>query len=151
MEDVLEVYKEPYDPLRPVNGVAVIFMMFEPLAVRRYTAVTDTRTRIDFAMCLCDLSDKYYRHAEKILLVMDNLNTHALSSLYEAFPPEEARRLAQRFEIHYTPKHASWLNEHVIGRLKRFRILSERYRNHRKRFALRFSLIAGICNFDLLV
>lgn len=144
MEDVLEIYKQPYDPLRPVvcldetnrqligetvppipakpgsvrkhdyeyvrNGVADIFMMFEPLAARRYTAVTDTRTRIDFAMCLRDLSDKYYRHAEKILLVMDNLNTHSLASLYEAFPPEEARRLAERFEIHYTPKHASWLN-----------------------------------------
>jgi len=155
MEDVLEVYKLPYDPLRPVvcldetnrqligetimplpakpgkprkfdfqyerNGVANIFMMFEPLAARRYTAVTDTRTKLDFAACLQDLADKYYQHVEKILLVMDNLNTHSLSSLYEAFPPTEARRLAERFEIHHTPKHASWLNmaEIEIGVLSR--------------------------------
>jgi len=92
------------------NGVVDIFMMVEPLAARRYTAVTDTRTKIDFANCLKDLSDKYYPHAEKIVLVMDNLNTHTLASLYEAFAPNEARRLAERFEIHYTPKHGSWLN-----------------------------------------
>jgi hypothetical protein len=144
MEDVLEVYKRPYDPLRPVvcmdetnrqligevtpsipmtsgqpriydfeyvrNGVVDIFMMFEPLAARRYTAVTDTRTKVDFAHCLRDISDKYYPYAEKIVIVMDNLNTHSLSSLYEAFPPDEARRLALRFEIHFTPKHGSWLN-----------------------------------------
>jgi hypothetical protein len=144
MEDVLEVYKKPYDPFRPVvcmdetnrqligevappipmtaghpqiydyeyvrNGVADIFMMFEPLAARRYTAVTETRTKIDFAYCLRDLSDKYYPYAEKIIMVMDNLNTHTLASLYEAFAPDEARRLAERFEIHYTPKHGSWLN-----------------------------------------
>jgi hypothetical protein len=155
MEDVLEVYKLPYDPLRPVvcldetnrqligetvsplptipgspqkvdyeyvrNGVANIFMMFEPLAARRYTAVTDTRTKLDFADCLRDLSDKYYPFAEKILLVMDNLNTHSLASLYEAFPPAQARRLAERFEIHHTPKHASWLNmaEIEIGVMSR--------------------------------
>jgi len=155
MEDVLEVYTKPYDPLRPVvcldetsrqligevntplpmvpgkpqiydyeyvrNGVANIFMMFEPLAARRYTAVTDTRTKIDFANCLRDLSDKYYPHVEKIVLVMDNLNTHNLSSLYEAFTPCEARRLAERFEIHYTPKHGSWLNmaEIEIGVMSR--------------------------------
>jgi len=144
MEDILEIYKEPYDPLRPIvcfdetnrqligeevapipmvpgqpqrydyeyvrNGVANIFMMFEPLAGRRYTAVTDTRTKIDFAHCLRDLSDKYYPHAERIVIVMDNLNTHTLASLYEAFTPGEARRLAERFEIHHTPKHGSWLN-----------------------------------------
>jgi hypothetical protein len=144
MEDVLDTYKKPYDPLRPVvcmdetnrqligevaspipmkagqpriydyeyvhNGVVDIFMMFEPLAARRYTTVTDTRTKIDFARCLRELSDKYYPYAEKIVLVMDNLNTHTLVSLYEAFAPDEARRLAERFEIHYTPKHGSWLN-----------------------------------------
>jgi hypothetical protein len=144
MEDVLEVYRRPYDPFRPVvcldetsrqligevappipiaaghqqiydyeyvrNGVIDIFMMFEPLAARRYTAVTDTRTKIDFANCLRDLSDKYYPHAERIVMVMDNLNTHSLASLYEAFAPDEARRLAERFEIHYTPKHGSWLD-----------------------------------------
>jgi len=103
------------------NGVADIFMMFEPLAARRYVEVTDTRTKIDFAMCLRDLSDKYYPHAEKIVMVMDNLNTHSLASLYEAFPPVEARRLAERFEIHYTPKHASWLDmaEIEIGVMSR--------------------------------
>ena len=92
------------------NGVVNIFMMFEPLASRRYIAVTDTRTRKDFAQQLHDLSEKYYPHAEKIVLVMDNLNTHSLASLYEAFEPTEARRLAERFEVHYTPIHASWLN-----------------------------------------
>ena len=83
--------------------------------------VTDTRTRVDFAHCLRDLSDRYYPHAEKILLVMDNLNTHSFASLYEAFEPQEARRLAERFEIHYTPKHASWLNmaEIEIGVMSR--------------------------------
>jgi len=92
------------------NGVVDIFMMFEPLSARRYTAVTETRTKIDFANCLRDLSDKYYPYAEKIRIVMDNLNTHSLASLYEAYIPEEARRLAERFEVHYTPKHGSWLN-----------------------------------------
>ena len=92
------------------NGVVDIFMMFEPLSARRYTAVTETRTKIDFAYCLRDLSDKYYPYAEKIIIVMDNLNTHSLASLYEAFTPDEARRLAERFEVHYTPKHGSWLN-----------------------------------------
>ena len=103
------------------NGVVNIFMMFEPLAARRYTTVTDTRTKIDFAHCLRDLSDKYYSHAEKIVLVMDNLNTHNLASLYEAFAPDVARRLAERFEIHHTPKHASWLNmaEIEIGVMSR--------------------------------
>ena len=102
--------KQRYDYEYVRNGVVDIFMMFEPLAARRYTAVTDTRTKIDFAHCLRDLSDRYYPHAETIVLVMDNLNTHTLASLYEAFVPEEARRLAERFEIHYTPKHGSWLN-----------------------------------------
>lgn len=117
--------KYDYEYVR--NGVADIFMMFEPLAARRYTAVTDTRTKLDFAACLRDLSDKHYPHAEKILLVMDNLNTHSLASLYEAFPPAEARRLAERFEIHYTPKHASWLNmaEIEIGVMSR-QCLNER-------------------------
>lgn len=103
------------------NGVADIFMMFEPLAARRHTKVTETRTRVDFAYCLRDLSDLHYPRAEKILLVMDNLNTHTLASLYQAFEPQEARRLAERFEIHHTPKHASWLNmaEIEIGVMSR--------------------------------
>ena len=96
-------------------------MMFEPLAARRYTKVTDTRTKIDFAHCLRDLSDIHYPCTEKIILVMDNFNTHSLASLYEAFVPGEARRIAERFEVHYTPKHGSWLNmaETEIGVMSR--------------------------------
>ena len=117
--DTGQIQKYDYEYIR--NGVVDIFMMFEPLAARRYTKVTDTRTRIDFAHCLRDLSDKYYPHAEKIRLMMDQLNTHSLASLYEAFEPQEARRLAERFEIHHTPKHASWLNmaEIEIGVMSR--------------------------------
>jgi hypothetical protein len=144
MEDVLEVYKRPQDPERPVvcldetskqligetrtpipvapgqperidyeyerHGTANLFMVFEPLAGWRWVKVTDRRTAVDFAEVLCDLSDICYPDAKKIVLVMDNLNTHKLASLYEAFAPEEARRLAERFEIHYTPKHGSWLD-----------------------------------------
>jgi len=72
--------------------------------------VTDRRTNADFAQVLWDLSEIHYPQAERIILVMDNLNTHKLSVLYQAFPPEEARRLYERFEVHHTPKHASWLN-----------------------------------------
>jgi len=91
------------------------------LAARRYVRVTETRTKLDFAACLQELSDTHYPNAQKILLVMDNLNTHKLASLYEAYPPAEARRLAERFEIHHTPKHASWLNmaEIEIGVMSR--------------------------------
>ena len=85
-------------------------MMFEPLAGRRHVKVTDRRTAIDYAQVLRELSDVHYPDAEKIVLVQDNLNTHKPASLYEAFPPEEARRLVEKFEIHYTPKHGSWLN-----------------------------------------
>ena len=103
------------------NGVANLFMMFEPLAARRKVAVTERRTREDFAHCLRDLSEQHYPDAEKIILVMDNLNTHSLASLYAAFEPDEARRLCERFEIHYTPKHGSWLNmaELEIGVMSR--------------------------------
>jgi hypothetical protein len=142
MEDVLDVYQRPYDPLLPVvcidetnkqliretripcapgqpekadyeyerNGVADVFMIFEPLAGKRDTVVTETRTAIDFSNVLKHTSDVLYPHAEKIVLVNDNLNTHTLSSLYKAFPPEETHRIANRFECHYTPKHASWLD-----------------------------------------
>lgn len=92
------------------NGVSNLFMMFEPLAGWRHVKVTDKRTAVDFAHCLKDLSDVHYPQAEKIVLVMDNLNIHDIASLYKAFPPEEAFRIAQRFEIHHTPKHGSWLN-----------------------------------------
>lgn len=92
------------------HGTANLFMLFEPLAGWRHVEVTDRRTAVDFAAVLRDLSDVYYPQAQKIVLVLDNLNTHKLGSLYEAFAPEEARRLAERFEIHYTPKHGSWLD-----------------------------------------
>lgn len=144
MEDVLEVYRRPYDPLRPVvcmdestkqllaevrapkpgqagvverydceyrrNGVATLFLAFEPLAGWRQVQVTQTRTRKDWAWFIKDLLDKRYAQSERVVLVMDNLNTHGGASLYETFAPEEALRLLRRLEIHYTPKHGSWLN-----------------------------------------
>jgi hypothetical protein len=142
MEDVLDVYQRPYDPIRPVvcidevnkqmvmetripcqpgqpekvdyeyerNGVANVFMISEPLAGKRETIINETRTAIDFAHVLRHTSDILYPHAEKIVAVTDNLNTHTFASLYKAFPPEEAHRIANRFEWHYTPRHASWLN-----------------------------------------
>ena len=164
MEDVLEVYKRPYDPKRPVvcldetskqligevatplpaapgqvahydyeyvrNGVANIFMIFEPLAGQRDVEVTDRRTKKDYAECLRRISDKTYPDAEVIVLVQDNLNTHSPASLYEAFDPAEAKRLADRFEVHYTPKHGSWLDmaEIELGILSR-QCLSRRIDN----------------------
>jgi len=144
MEDVLEVYKRPYDPNRPVvcldetskqligevatpvpaapgqvshydyeyvrNGVANLFMICEPLAGQRDVDVTDRRTKKDYAECLRKISDEMYPDADVIVLVQDNLNTHSPASLYEAFEPTEAKRLADRFEVHYTPKHGSWLD-----------------------------------------
>ncbi len=92
------------------NGTANLFMLFAPLEGWRHDEVTARRTAIDYAHILRDLADRHYTKAEKIVLVQDNLNTHAPASLYEAFPPKEARRIAQRFEWHYTPKHGSWLN-----------------------------------------
>ena len=146
MEDVLDVYKRPYDPRYPQvcidekpwqlvadvpgreplpcrpgdlaksdyeykrNGTANVFAAFEPLAGWRHVMVTDRRTAKDFAEVLRWLAEDVYPEAEKVVLVMDNLNTHKLASLYEAFPPEQARRIAERFEVHHTPKHGSWLN-----------------------------------------
>ena len=144
MEDVLEVYHRPYDPLRPQvcldeaskqlvgevvapipaepgqperidyeyvrNGTANLFMTSEPLAGWRHVTVTDRRTATDFAEVLRWLAEDVDPEADKIVLVMDNLNTHKLASLYEAFPAEQARRIAECFEIHHTPKHGSWLN-----------------------------------------
>ena len=144
MEDVLEVYKRPQDPARPVvcldesskqlvgeirtplppapglparydceyvrNGTANLFVAFEPLAGWRRVGVTDARRRVDWAWFVKGLLDGRYKDAERVVLVMDQLNTHSAASLYEAFPPEEARRLAARPEIHHTPKHGSWLN-----------------------------------------
>lgn len=92
------------------NGVAEIFMAVEPLAGKRVTKVTPTRTSVDWAVFMREIADIWYPQAQKIVLVMDNLNTHDTSSFYKAFPPEEAHRLSKRFEIHHTPKHGSWLN-----------------------------------------
>lgn len=92
------------------HGTANLFMVFEPLAGWRWVKVTDRRTAVDFAEVLRELSEVWYPDAKTIVLVMDNLNTHKLASLYEAFAPDEARRLAERFEVHYTPKHGSWLD-----------------------------------------
>ena len=144
MEDVLDVYKRPHDPARPLvcldetskqlvaetrtpepmragqparhdyeykrNGTANLFMLFAPLEGWRHVEVTARRTAIDYAKILRDLADIHFPKAEKIILVQDNLNTHAPASLYEAFEPTEARRIIERFEWHYTPKHGSWLN-----------------------------------------
>jgi hypothetical protein len=145
MEDVLDVYKRPHDPRRPVvgldekpvqlladareplppepgvvrrqdheyrrNGTANVFCASEPLGNWRRLAVTDRRTRVDWAHFVRDLVDApRYRDAEVIVLVMDQLNTHSPASLYEAFAPVEAKRVADRLDIHYTPKHGSWLN-----------------------------------------
>ncbi|AMV26738.1 hypothetical protein VT84_20225 [Gemmata sp. SH-PL17] len=92
------------------NGTANRFMVFEPLAGRRRVKVTERRTKVDFAHVIRERVDEQYPTAEKVVLVVDNRNTHRLSSLYEAFTPEEARRLIGRLEVHYTPKHGSWLN-----------------------------------------
>ena len=153
MEDVLETYSRPYDPLCPVVcldetsrqlieerripaapgslervdyeyrrcGVADLFVAFEPLAAKRVVKVTQNRAAVDFALFVKELADIHYAHAEKIVLVMDNLNIHSIASLYKAFVPEEARRIAEKLEIHHTPKHASWLNmaEIEIGVLSR--------------------------------
>ena len=144
MEDILEVYKRPYDPKRPLvcldesnkqhtrevldpipmkpgsverydtqyerNGVSNLFMMFEPLSGWRHVEVTDRRTAIDWAHQIKFLVDVRHKDAEKIVLVEDNLNTHCPASLYKAFSPEEARRMLDKLEFHYTPKHGSWLD-----------------------------------------
>lgn len=92
------------------NGVANLFMFFEPLAGKRRVKVTERRTRIEWAQAVRELVDEGYPQADKIVLVMDQLNTHGPASLYEAFPPAEAKRIADKLEIHHTPKHGSWLN-----------------------------------------
>jgi hypothetical protein len=92
------------------NGVADLFMLFEPLAGRRFVEVTEKRRKVEWATVMKQLSDVRYPQADKIIVVLDNLNTHTPSAFYETFEPEEARRLVERFEFHFTPKHGSWLN-----------------------------------------
>ncbi len=101
---------ERFDHVYVRNGVASLFLATEPLAGWRHVAVTEHRRRGDWASFVRDLLEGPYHDAERVVLVMDQLNTHSLASLYEAFPPEEARRLAERIELHHTPKHGSWLN-----------------------------------------
>jgi len=108
----------PVAPGRPARqdyeyargGVANVFLACEPLRGWRHVTVSDRRTRLDFAAVIRDLIDVHYPGAERLVLVLDNLNIHSPASLYEAFPPAEAKRLADRLEIHHTPKHGSWLN-----------------------------------------
>lgn len=99
---------EDYEYIR--KGSCSIFVFTEPLAAWRHVVATERRTKKDWAEQIARLLDVYYPNAKKIRLVMDNLNTHSIGSLYEAFPPDKALRLAKRLEIHYTPKHGSWLN-----------------------------------------
>jgi transposase len=116
ISDVREpIRARPGQPLRvdyeyQRNGVANVFMFFEPLRGQRHVKVTHTRTRLDWAEAMRELSDEIHPEAEKIIVVLDNLNTHTPSAFYLAFEPEEARRLVNRFEFHFTPKHGSWLN-----------------------------------------
>ncbi len=144
MEDVLDLYAEPYDPRRPKvnfdetskqliaetrqpleaqpgqpqrydyeyerNGTRNLFLFTEPQAGWRHISVTEQRTMLDFAHQMQWLVDERYPEAEVIRVIMDNLNTHKAASLYEAFAPEEARRIVKKLEFHYTPKHGSWLN-----------------------------------------
>jgi DDE superfamily endonuclease len=108
----------PVEPGQPARvdyeyerkGTANLFMLFEPLAGRRRVLVTERRTNGDFAVAIRTLVDEMYPTATKVVLVMDNLSAHSPAALYQAFEPAEARRLVERLEIHYTPKHASWLN-----------------------------------------
>lgn len=143
MEDVLDLYEEPYDPVRPVvcfdespkqliaevrlpipaqpgaparfdteyerKGVCDLMMICEPKRGFRQVDITERRTKIEFAHCMKHIAD-LYPDAAVIRVVLDNLNTHKVASLYEAFPAEQARELARRLEFHYTPKHGSWLN-----------------------------------------
>lgn len=144
MEDILDIYEMPYNPVIPVvcmdekpyqilgevrdswamrpgddkkvdseytrNGTCSIFAFIEPLGGKHHVSVRKRRTAKDWAEEMKYLSDVMYPDAEKIILVMDNLNIHNPASLYKAFPPKEARRIIKRFEIHYTPKHGSWLD-----------------------------------------
>ena len=144
MEDILDVYELPYDPLCPVvcmdekpyqllgeardswamrpgdnkkidseyvrSGTCSIFAFIEPLGGRHHVSVREHRTAVDWAEEIKYLVDEMYPCVEKIILVMDNLNTHKPASLYKKYPPEEARRIIKKLEIHYTPKHGSWLD-----------------------------------------
>jgi hypothetical protein len=144
MEDILDLYAEPFQPAYPVicfdelpyqmvsetqlpvpmqtgkplrydfeyrrEGTCNLFMLLQPLAGWRHIQVTARRTKQDFAWCMQDLVEIHFPQAEKIRVVLDNLNTHSPAAFYEAFPPDQARRLTKKLEFHYTPEHSSWLN-----------------------------------------
>jgi hypothetical protein len=144
MEDVLDLYAQPYDPRYPMvcfderpfqllgdvmdplpahpgqprrydyeyrrEGTCNLFITFQPLAGWRHVKVTPQRKKTDFAHCLKELVDVHFPHAERIRVVLDNLNIHTFGALYEVFEPQEARRIACKLEFHFTPKHGSWLN-----------------------------------------
>jgi hypothetical protein len=101
---------ECYDSEYERNGTGNVFIFFEPLKGYRYTETTERRTSQDWAKCIKELVDNHYPLAKTIVLVMDNLNTHVGASLYKTFEPQEAKRILDKLEIHYTPKHGSWLN-----------------------------------------
>jgi hypothetical protein len=103
-----QVARQDYEYER--QGTSNLFMCFEPLRSWRHVEVTNQRTAVDWAHFMRQLADVHYRDAERIAVVLDNLNTHGPGSFYEAFAPDEAKRLVARFEFHYTPKHGSWLN-----------------------------------------
>jgi len=103
-------WPERFDTLYQRNGVATLFMMFEPLSGWRRVSVSESKTRLDWAWQIKRLLDEDYPNVRRVHLLMDNLNTHGGASLYEAFAPQEARRLLSRLEFHYTPRHGSWLN-----------------------------------------
>jgi hypothetical protein len=134
---------ERYDYEYVRNGTANLFMVSAPLLGNRYVEVTDRRTAGDFANLLKVIADDLYAEAEKIVLVMDNLNTHKLASLYQAFEPAEARRLWERFEVHHTPKHGSWLNMAEIE----LSVLARQCLN--QRFADRASLEAAVLAWQI--
>lgn len=144
MEDVLDLYHQPYDPdwpfvcfdetskqlvaetrtTRPAapgrvarydyeyerRGVRNLFLFLDPLAGWRHVKVTKQRTKVDWAQCMKELVDELYPNAKRVRVVLDNLNTHKPAALYEVFKPQEAKRLLDKLEFHYTPKHGSWLN-----------------------------------------
>jgi DDE superfamily endonuclease len=144
MEDVLDVYCQPYDPSLPricmdemgknlvkdkyppkpakpgqvvrkdytyeKEGSANLFIAYEPLGGKRYVKGTEHRAKKDWASFMKEVLEEQYPNAQKVILVMDNLNTHTPASFYEILPPEQAKALADRLDVHYTPKHASWLN-----------------------------------------
>lgn len=144
MEDILDLYAEPYQPAFPVicfdevpyqmvsetrlplpmqsgrpqrfdfeykrEGTCNLFMFLQPLVAWRHVKVTDRRTKRDFALCMHDLTEIHFPEAERIRVVLDNLNTHTPAAFYETFPPEQARQLTKKLEFHYTPEHSSWLN-----------------------------------------